>query len=168
MTHIWVSRLTITGSDNGLLPGRHQAIIWTNAEIFLIGPFRTNFSENLIEILTFSFTKMRLKVSSAKWRPFCLGHFVSASMCQLGPSSGNIPEGNAKLYKRYMSLLCFDILKLRQNGRHFSDNILKCIFLYENVWISIKIPLKFVPKGPNNNIPALVQIMAWCQPGNKP
>ena len=71
--HIYVSRLTITGSDNGLSPGRRQAIIWTNAGILLIGTLGTNFSENLIEILAFSFTKMRLKVSSAKWRPFCLG-----------------------------------------------------------------------------------------------
>ena len=72
VTHICVSRLTITGSDNGLSPGRRQAIIWTNDEILLIGPLGTNFSENLIEIRTFSFTKMRLTVSSAKWRPFCL------------------------------------------------------------------------------------------------
>ena len=73
MTHICVNRLTIIGSDIGLSPGRRQAIIWTNAGILLIGPLGTNFSENLIEILTFSFTKMRLNVSSAKWRPFCLG-----------------------------------------------------------------------------------------------
>ena len=73
VTHICVSRLIITGSDNGLSPGRRQAIIWTNAGILLIGPLGTNFSENSIEILIFSFTKMRLKVSSAKWRPFCLG-----------------------------------------------------------------------------------------------
>ena len=73
VTHICVSELTIIGSDNGLSPGRRQAIIWNNAGLLLIGPLRTNFSENLIEILTFSFTKMRLKVSSAKWRPFCLG-----------------------------------------------------------------------------------------------
>ena len=56
----------------------------------------------------------------------------------------------------------------RQNGRHFSDDIFKCIFLNENVWISIKIPVKFVPKGPINNIPALFQIMAWRLPGDKP
>ena len=73
MTHICVSRLIITGSDNGLSPGRHQAIIWPNAGILLIGPLGTNFIENSMEILTFSFTKMRLKVSSVKWRPFCLG-----------------------------------------------------------------------------------------------
>ena len=50
----------------------------------------------------------------------------------------------------------------------FADNIFKCIFFNGNVWISIKISLKFVPKGPINNIPALVQIMAWRRPGNKP
>ena len=73
VTHICVGKLTIIGSDNGLAPGRRQAIIRTNAGISLIGPWGTNFSEILIEILTFSFKKMRLKVSSGKRRPFCLG-----------------------------------------------------------------------------------------------
>ena len=50
-------------------------------------------------------------------------------------------------------------LRPRQNGHHFADDIFKCIFLNENVWILIKISLKFVPKGPINNIPSLVQIM---------
>ena len=76
VTHICVSKLTIIGSDNGLSPGRRQAIIWNNAEKLLIGPLRTNFNEMLIEILSFSFMKMRLKVSSAKWRPFYLGFNV--------------------------------------------------------------------------------------------
>ena len=63
----------------------------------------------------------------------------------------------------------FNTLKPGQNGRHFADDIFKCIFVNENVWIPIKISLKFVPKGPNNNIiPALVQIMAWRRPGDKP
>ena len=70
--HICVSKLTIIGSDNGLSPGRHQAIIWTNGGILLIGPLGTNFSEILIEILIFSFKKMHLKMSSGKWRPSCL------------------------------------------------------------------------------------------------
>ena len=73
MTHICVSKQTIIGSDNGLSPGRRQAIIWTNAGQLLIGPSGTNFIQILIEILTFSFKKMPLKVSSAKRRPFCLG-----------------------------------------------------------------------------------------------
>ena len=73
VTHICVGNLTIIGSDNGLSPGRRQAIIWTNAGILLIGPLGTNFNEIFIEIPTFSFMKMRLNVSSVKWRPFCLG-----------------------------------------------------------------------------------------------
>ena len=56
----------------------------------------------------------------------------------------------------------------RQNGRHFADDIFNSIFLNENVWIPIKISLKFVLKDPINNIPALVQIMAWRRPGDKP
>ena len=62
----------LIGSDNGLSPHRRQAIIRTNAGMLLIGPLGTNFSEILIEILTFSSKKMHLKVSSAKRRPFCL------------------------------------------------------------------------------------------------
>ena len=73
MTHICVGNLTITGSDNGLSPGRRQAITWTNVGILLIRPLGTNFSEMLIEIPTFSFKKIHLKMSSGKWRPFCLG-----------------------------------------------------------------------------------------------
>ena len=73
VTHICVSKLTIIGSDNGLSSDRRQAIIWINAGILSIGPLGTNFSEILIKILTLSFKKMRLKVSSAKRRPFCLG-----------------------------------------------------------------------------------------------
>ena len=65
VTPICVSKLTIFGSDNGLSPGRRQVIIWTNAGILLIRPLGTNFIEMLIEILIFSFMKMRLKVSSA-------------------------------------------------------------------------------------------------------
>ena len=61
-------------------------------------------------------------------------------------------------------------LKPRQNGRHFSGVIFKFIFLYENWCALIQISLKFVPKGPINNIPlpAMVEIMAWCQTGDKP
>ena len=75
MTHKCVSKLTIIGSDNGLWPGRRQAIICTNAGILLFSLIETNFSEILLKIHTFSFKKMHLKMSSATWRPF-----VSASM----------------------------------------------------------------------------------------
>ena len=80
------------------------------------------------------------------------------------------------MYSRWSSHQCrvdsqfflINTMRQRQNGRHFTDDVSKCIFLNENVWISIKISLKFVPKGLIKNIPALVQIMAWRRPGDKP
>ena len=63
--HIWVSKLTIIVSDNGLSPDRRQASNWTNAGILSIAPLRTNFTEILIESHAFSFKKMHLKKSSA-------------------------------------------------------------------------------------------------------
>ena len=74
---ICISKLSTIGSDNGLSPGRRQAIISTSAGLLLIGPSGTNFSEILIEIHIFSFKKMHLKMSSGK-----IGsHFVLAWMC---------------------------------------------------------------------------------------
>ena len=83
------------GSDTGLSPIRRQAIIWINAGLLSIGPFGTNFKENLIKIQNFSFTKMHLNISSAKRRPFCPGedelshywcgwHFVGYSAPRYG------------------------------------------------------------------------------------
>ena len=68
----------------------------------------------------------------------------------------------------YCMLPYNNTLRPRQNGRNFADDTFKYIFLNENVIISAKIPLKFVPKGPINSIPALVQIMAWRRSGDKP
>ena len=59
-------------------------------------------------------------------------------------------------------------LRLRQNGRHFPDDIFKCIFVNENVWILNTSWLKFVPTGPIDNNTTLVQIMAWYPTGDKP
>ena len=77
VTHICVDELTIIGSDNGLSPGRHQAIIWTNAGVLLIGPLGTNFSEAVNAIETFfiqenAFENIVCEMAS---------NFVSASMC---------------------------------------------------------------------------------------
>ena len=69
---ICISNLIIIGSDNGLSPGWCQAIIWTNAGILLFEPLGTNFREILIKVHMFSFKKIYLKMSSGKWRPFCL------------------------------------------------------------------------------------------------
>ena len=72
VTHICVCKLIIIGSDNGSVPGRRRAMIWTNAEI-LIEFWERKFDEILIEISIFSFKKMHLNMSLGKWRPFCLG-----------------------------------------------------------------------------------------------
>ena len=78
-----------------------------------------------------------------------------------------LPQDLIKSRKREIGWL-INTLRPGQNGHHFADDIFKYIFLNENVWISLKISLKFVPKGPINNIPALVKIMAWRRPGDKP
>ena len=62
----------------------------------------------------------------------------------------------------------FNTLRPRQIGRRFADDTIKRIFLNENVRISIKFLLKFVPKGPINNYPALIRIMVWRRSGDKP
>ena len=65
-------------------------------------------------------------------------------------------------------LFCLNTLRLGQDGFQFHDDIFKYIFLNENIWISIAISMMLVLSGPINNIPALVQIMAWRRPGDKP
>ena len=97
--HICVSKLTIIGSDNGLSPGRHQAIIWTNAVMLLIErPLGTNFSENFFEIYTFSFKKMHLKMSSGKCRPFGLSLIVIMILPLQQPYLPCLPADNMTLH----------------------------------------------------------------------
>ena len=94
---------------------------------------------------------------SAKWQPFCSG-----LMCS---------QQNGRLILLVLKLeysVRINTLSPRQNGHHFAYDVFKCIFLNENVWSLIKISFNFVPMGPINNIPALVQIMAWRLPGDKP
>ena len=140
MTHICVSNWTIIGSDNGLSPGRRQAIIWTNAGILLIGPPGTNFSEILIEIHTFSIKKMHLKMSSAKGRLFllCLNVLTHEGL-------------------RSLLTLC---------GYFYMKWIRKK--MKENCCILIQISLKFVTKDILDNTQALVQVMAWHRTDVKP
>ena len=61
--------------------------------------------------------------------------------------------------------MCWHIEAETNDGRHFPDDFFKWIFLNESVWISINISLKFVPRGPINNIPTLVQVMVWRRIG---
>ena len=94
-----------------------------------------------------------------KWWPFCF--------------SLNFPQRGTTLcllisFILHCNVCLFNTLRPRQNDHHFADGIFNCIFFYKNVWISIKISLNFVPKSRINNIPALVQIMAWCRRGDTP
>ena len=126
--YICVGKLTVTGSDNGLSPGRRQAVIWTYAEILLIGLLGTKFSEILIiEIETFPLKKLGLKVSSGKWRPFCLGlNVLKTVFSRLMPhmrTSGNHLNVNSacpciwilnvktrQLWNRFIFMLEIDIV----------------------------------------------------------
>ena len=90
VTHICVSKLIIVGSDNGLSSGRRQAIIWAKAGMLSVGTLGTNFSEILIEIHTFSFRKMHLKLSSARWRRYsvCNHYFLFSWYWKNGITNG--------------------------------------------------------------------------------
>ena len=100
--------------------------------------------------------------AETKWPPFCRQpiqvHFSWMKMHEFSI------KFHWNLFLR-VQLTHWD--QARQNGRRLPDDIFKCIFINKNVSISIKISLKFVPKGPIDNIPALVQIMAWRLPGDK-
>ena len=118
MAHICVGKAAIIGSDNGLSPGRRQAIIWTNAGILFIGPLGANFSEILIEVQTFSLKEIRLKMLFAKCCPF-----------RLGPNVLNMP---------------FRHIEGWTNGGQFELFIYKWIFVMKNGSISVRISGKIV------------------------
>ena len=99
------------------------------------------------------------RLSCPLWR-HCNGNFFKYQLQQM--SHAIITNALVKLY----GLL--NTLRARQNGHHFAEDMFKCIFLNENLWILIEISLTFVPKGSINNNPALFQIMAWRRPGDKP
>ena len=86
---------------------------------------------------------------------------------KIGWGNGLIHK-SAFMQRQGSSVIRPGTLRPRKNGGHFPDGIFQWIFFNENVWISINISLKFVPRGPINNIPTLVQVMAWHQPGDKP
>ena len=98
--------------------------------------------------------------------PATLGPFAeSISRAKYIPKEHTIGPYNGRASFSYdwecVYMCAFNTLRPRQNGRPFPDDIFKCICLN-------KVPLKFVPKGQINNIPALIQIMAWRHPDDKP
>ena len=114
--HINVSKLTIIGSDNGFALSRWQAIIWTNAGMFLTRFLGTHFSEILNEIYTFSFKKVHLILSSGKWWPYCVSLNVLTKM----PYSMTRPVIWCTTHKSMTSLTWHRFLTLLQiNQRIF-------------------------------------------------
>ena len=109
--------------------------------------------KSLIKLIIVSqLVKKQIQTFFDETNPYCIRHFLSQSF---------------GMKHTYILETAVNTLRPRQNGRHFPDDIFKCIFFNENASISIKIK-KFVPKGSISNIPALVQIMAWRRPGDKP
>ena len=98
-----------------------------------------------------------------EWKHLC---YMLWSVCTKNHASVTISVNNSNCF--LWTHMYLNTLRLRQNGCHFPDDIFKRIFLNENCFILMKISLKFVPQGPINNIPALVQIMAWRQPSDMP
>ena len=135
MTHICVGNLNIVGSDNGLSPGRRQAIIWTNARILLFGSLGTNFNEVLIEFDTFSLKKMYLKRTSPKLRPCCFSLNVlnhryichSVKMTHLLPKSIKMCIPVSKMcsmrYSKvwYICYKCICVLLLSRANEYFGS-----------------------------------------------
>ena len=144
-----LSKLNIIGSDNGLSPGRCQAIIWTNAGVLLIGPLGTNFSEISIEIHIFSFRKMPLKMSLGNWQPSCLSLNV-LSFWTITWSSVDLTD------------LPLDKMAAISQTM-FSDAFLwMTSFVF---WVKFHWSLFLSPVDSNL---AMVLIMAWCWIGDKP
>ena len=131
MMHICINKLTIIGSDNGLLPGRHQAIIWTNDVILLSGTLGRNFSGILSEIHAFSFKKMHLKMLSAKWWICCLSpdllthwgwvtHICIGKLTTIGSDNGLSPRRRQAIIWTNAGILLFGPL-----GTNFSEILIK-------------------------------------------
>ena len=146
------------GSDNGIVPDKQQAIIWTNNGSVWWHIYVSLCLSELIACKSTMFMSCWVTNSiEVFFESSFFFHFVDF-----------FPLMHHWNGKCNIFFHLFNSSPPEQNVSHFADDIFKYIFLNENVWISIKISLKFVPKGPINNIAALVQMMAWRWPGDKP
>ena len=142
VTHICVSKLTTISSDNGLLPGRGPAIIWTNAGILLIGLLGTSGSDMLIKIQTFSLKKIRLKMLFAK----CCPNVVSACWCPgfchwQAISRAVVLQYEMEIFMKCWCflLICFSIEKLCKIQMHIYISTRKQVLWC--MWYLLSIPM---------------------------
>ena len=142
---ILYNRLTHFNLDQiGGIPVNNNLHFWTGKIINLAGFFK----DTLCLLMTSSQVRIMARCRLDKWSSkTMMGHFFDS----------HTPTEPRRV----------DTLRRRQNGGHFADDTFKCIFLNENIWISNKISMKYVPMGVTDNMLALVQIMAWRRPGAK-
>ena len=149
-------------SVNGLALIRRQAIIWTSTNPVPWCIYAALGRDELIGL--FNTLKPR-----QHGRHFADGIFKSIFLNEnvsIGIKISEVCSQGSN--QQYSSIGSDNGLVPSRFGRHFPDDIFKWIVWNENVWISINISLKFVPRGPINNIPTLVEVMAWRRPGDKP
>ena len=144
-------------------------IYWSS----LLLSFLTRYSKNKVNIIKLSIYNWRISkiFNSRRWTQLTDGQKSGALMflgCQQAAKLSVILGVMWRTCDVIVTGGRVNTLRPRQNGRHFADDIFKRIFLNENIWIPIKSSLKFVPEGSINNIPALIHIMAWRRPGDKP
>ena len=101
------------------------------------------------------------------WQQYCTQLFIHRTYCDISLAKFGFPLV-WMAFAWNVKMLDVNTLRPRQNGRDFADDTFKRIFWNENVRISIQISPRFVPKSPIDNVPALVQIMAWRRSGDKP
>ena len=154
-----------------------KAFLQLNNTVLLTQLHISNFTDYqsnkiIMKMLDFSSKKLWIITSTVMNRPVCWGFQVGISYFVCFPGCVFVTNMNLSFGGQFaqvcLTIQCYIIvchksfintLRPRQNGRHFADDIFECTFLNGNVWIPIKISLQFVPKGPINNIPALVQII---------
>ena len=128
--HICINKITLIGSDNGLFPCRCQAIIRTNTGILLIWPLETNFSEISIKIHISSFSKMYLKMSSAKWWPFCF------SLNVLGRFPLKEGQNTTVLHSQYHGCWCTGNTRSQGISRYGTDLVSLEYSSHEKEWLT--------------------------------
>ena len=134
-------------NEDPLWPVRHQAITCTNVD--------PNQCPHMV-------LKGHTEWDEQSRESFAVDIIVKKSFTK------NICDGNTGWYNYEMTNLLFNTVRPWRNCCYFAGSIFKCIFFSENIWISLKISLKLVPKVWNSNNTALVQIMAWRWPDDKP
>ena len=123
-----------------------------------------NFDRGSCKMCGGSIYRADSRLAPSQWETSLQSNAVSRHLSLAGPKPRISPDLSLFPYK----IMTINRLRPKQNGRHFTDDIFKCIFLKENVWILIKISLHVVTEGQINNISTLVQTMTWHRQGIKP